>query len=154
METPVHVCVRPGAVPLRVLLLDLLHRLTGSEEVGVGLDALGEGRGVGVKHFGGLPCALHPLFNVYEIVAFVGLDVSDASTAERTFSMTTTDPTASWVILAAILRGRERGWSREGDRKRADHGHRDSLSLYLWDGSVSDYRMQMPFRLLVVVLTD
>lgn len=90
MERPIHVWVRKGAEPLGMFLLHLLHRVSLSEKVGIALNTGRQARRIGLEMLSLLPIGTNALFNVDEIVSFIGL--YQRILGRPTFSMITTDP--------------------------------------------------------------
>lgn len=73
MERTVHVGIRKSTEPFGVLLVNLLHRLAGSEEFRVRVDTLRKRRGVGLKELLLGPRSLSGLFEVNKVISLVGL---------------------------------------------------------------------------------
>lgn len=73
MKRTVHIGVRKSAEPFGILLVNLLHRLAGSEEFRVGFDTLGKRRGIGLKDVLLGPRCLSSLFEIDKVISFVGL---------------------------------------------------------------------------------
>lgn len=73
MERTVHVGIRESTEPFGVPLVNLLHRLSGSEEFRVGFDTLRKGRRVSLKELLLGPRSLSRLFEVNKVISLVGL---------------------------------------------------------------------------------
>lgn len=73
MERTVHVGIRKSTEPLGVFLVNLLHRLAGSEEFRVRVDTLRKGRGVSLKELLLGPRSLSGLFEINKVISLVGL---------------------------------------------------------------------------------